>query len=231
MYWCDHNRTLGAVLFRYSDGGMKKTMVLVGLTGGIASGKSTVADLLAQKGALVFDADHIARKVMEPGCPAWYEISGWLGQEYLRPDLSLDRVRIGKLIFHDAAARAKLNRIIHPRVREELLIRTAQVRRDLPAGRVVVYDVPLLIEAEMHCLVEVVLLVYVPRAVQIERLIRRDGLSRAEAVARLATQMPLDKKKQYAHHVIDNSGALTETTRQVNLIWGKLARGEKGEDG
>ncbi len=206
-------------------------MVVVGLTGGLASGKSTVAGFLAQKGALVLDADCIAREIVEPDQPAWSEIAAWLGEEYLRPDRSLDRIRIGNLIFHDAAARDRLNRIIHPRVREELLARTALVRRDLPAGGVLVYDVPLLIETEMHLLVEAVIVVYVPRTMQIERLVRRDGLSRTEATARLATQMPLDEKKQYARYLIDNSGSRGETRDQVNLVWEKLVATKRGEDG
>lgn len=206
-------------------------MIIVGLTGGIATGKSTVAGLLAQKGALILDADRIAREIVEPDQPAWSEIAAWLGDGYLRPDRSLDRQRIGTLIFHDAAARARLNRIVHPRVKEELLVRTAQVRRDLPAQEVLVYDVPLLIETAMHHLVQVVLLVYMPRAMQIERLVRRDALSRKEAAVRLATQMLLEEKKRYAHYLIDNSGSMDETRVQVNQVWGKLTAAKRGEDG
>lgn len=202
-------------------------MIIVGLTGGIASGKSTVAGMLAAKGALVLDADRIAREVVEPGRPAWQEIVAWLGEEYLAPDRSLDRRRIGDLVFRDAGARSRLNSIVHPRVGEELLARAAQAGRDRPGAGMLVYDVPLLIEAGMHRLVDVVLLVYVPRETQLERLRARDGLSREEAEARVAAQMPLDAKRSYAHHVIDNSGTVAETALQVNRAWEKLTAGAK----
>lgn len=199
-------------------------MVIVGLTGGVASGKSTVARLLAEKGAAVLDADEIAREVVEPNRPAWQEIVDWLGRAIIREDGSLDRNRLGKLVFRDREARLKLNRIVHPRVGEELLSRTAEIRRRDPSA-VVVYDVPLLIEAGMHKVVDLVLLVYIPAAVQLARLRRRDNLTRAEALARIHAQMPLNEKKKHAHTVIDNSGSLKETARQVDRFWESLHRG------
>lgn len=196
-------------------------MIIVGLTGGIASGKSVVARMLARKGALVLDADAIARDLVAPGTPAWREIVDWLGKSMLLGDGSIDRARLGKLVFDDAAARQKLNAIVHPRVGQELAARTHAIRRRNP-GAVLVYDVPLLIEAGMQQLVDRVLLVYVTPEIQLQRLQRRDKLTRDEALARVNAQMPLAEKKNYAHTVIDNNGTIRQTARQVQRFWADL---------
>jgi len=196
-------------------------MFIIGLTGGIASGKSTVAGMLSAKGALVICADQISREVVEPGRPAWRELVEWLGREILQEDGTIDRARLGQIVFHDPAARRKLNAIVHPRVGEEIAARTERLRRENP-GAVLVYDIPLLIEAGMQDLTDLVLLVYVTPEVQLKRLQERDGLSREEALARIRSQMPLKKKRQYARVIIDNSGTLEETARQVDRFWENL---------
>jgi dephospho-CoA kinase len=196
-------------------------MIIIGLTGGIATGKSTVARMLAAKGALLIDADEIAREVVEPGEPAWREIVAWLGESVLLADGAIDRERLGRLVFSDAAIRRKLNAIVHPRVGQEFAARTAEIRRRDP-GAVLVYDIPLLIEAGLQHLVDWILLVYLPPEIQLRRLQLRDNLSREEALARVSSQMALDEKKNFADTVIDNSGTIRQTARQVERSWAQI---------
>lgn len=196
-------------------------MIIIGLTGGIASGKSTVAGMLEEKGALLLDADLIAREVVLPGKPAWREIRDWLGPSITGPDGAIDRARLGKLIFADPAARQRLNGIVHPRVMESFVTRTEEIRRQCPDA-VVVYDVPLLIEAKMDRLVDLVVLVYAAEEIQLARLQSRDNLPAADALSRVRAQMPLAEKRAYADVVIDNSGSQAETLRQVNRFWKEL---------
>lgn len=198
-------------------------MIIVGLTGGIASGKSTVARMLARKGALILDADVIAREVVEPGRPAWQEIVNWLGKDYLKDDRSLNRQRIARLIFNDPAARQKLNRIIHPLVKKEMAERSASLKADHPSG-VLVFDIPLLLEAGMQQLVDLILLTYADPEIQLKRLQERDKLSREEAEARLHAQMPPEEKRRYAHYVIDTGGTIQQTACQVEICWRALQR-------
>ncbi len=196
-------------------------MIIIGLTGGIASGKSTVARMLEEKGALLLDADFIAREVVLPGKPAWREIRDWLGPSITGPGGAIDRARLGKLIFSDPAARQKLNGIVHPRVMETFITRTEEIRRRHPDA-VVVYDVPLLIEAKMDRMVDLVVLVYAAEEIQLARLQSRDKLTAAEALSRLRAQMPLAEKRAYADVIIDNSGSLAETRRQLESFWKNL---------
>lgn len=193
-------------------------MRVIGLTGSIASGKSAVAKMLEEKGAYLLDADLLAREVVEPGQPAWQEIVDWLGESILRPDRKIDRAKLADLVFNDRQMLEKLNRIIHPRVSSRFVFLSEKIKEKDPDA-VIVYDVPLLIEADMQGFVDLVLLAYVPRKVQLARLQSRDGLSRCGAELRLKAQMPLEEKKNYADVIIDNSGTLTETSRQVDRFW------------
>lgn len=197
-------------------------MRIIGLTGGIATGKSTVARMLAEKGAHIIDADSLAREVVEPGRPAWREIVSWLGESILLPDGTIDRKKLAALVFKDERMRLKLNSIVHPRVGEHLLALTEKIREDHPAA-ILVYDVPLLVEAGMCDMVELILLVYAPPEVQVERQLKRDGISVSDAEARLKAQMPMEEKIKHAHITIDNSGTLAETARQVEEAWPRLA--------
>jgi dephospho-CoA kinase len=198
-------------------------MHVFGLTGGIASGKSTVTRMLRELGAEVLDADVLAREVVEPGTPGLADVAarfpGVLGS-----DGRLDRVKLGARVFSDATERAALNAIIHPRVREAFLEKVQAL--EARGVKRVIYDVPLLIEAGMHEWMEGVAVVWVPRDLQKARLMARDGLDAAGAEGRLAAQLPLDSKRAHATWVIDNSGDLAATRAQVESVWrAMLARG------
>ncbi|MFO7951687.1 MAG: dephospho-CoA kinase [Bacillota bacterium] len=197
--------------------------VIIGLTGGIASGKSTVARMLEQKGAYLIDADQLAREAVKPNQPAWQEIVNWLGPSILQKDRNINRTKLANLVFNDKAKLDKLNKIVHPWVGQRLICLSEEIRQK-DSGAVLVYDIPLLIEAGMQQMVDLVLLVYVPRETQIQRLQERDKLSRAEAENRLKAQMPLDEKKKYADVVIDNRGMFSETARQVDQFWNNLQK-------
>jgi dephospho-CoA kinase len=195
--------------------------LLVGLTGGIASGKSTVSRQLAGLGCHVIDADVLAREVVAPGEPALRAIAEAFGREVLRPDGSLDRERVAGLIFADPEKRRRLEAITHPAIRE----RRAAVLEALAAGGfdgIVVQDAALLIEVGAHAQVDRLLVVYAEPAVQRERLMRRDGLDAAEAERRIASQMPLAEKVKLAHYVIDNSDSPDETAAQVRAVHAAL---------
>lgn len=198
-------------------------MFIIGLTGGIASGKSTVAKMLVEKGTYLLDADQLAREAVEPGRPAWQEIVEWLGESVLLPDRNLDRAKLGSIVFNDRRKLEKLNKIVHPWVGSRFMERSKEIEAKDPRATVV-YDIPLLIEAGMQKMVDLVLLVYVPRETQLKRLQERDGISRAEAEARLRAQKPLEEKKKQADVIIDNRGTIAETARQVDQFWANLGK-------
>lgn len=192
-------------------------MRLIGLTGGIATGKSTVAHLLATRGASLIDADLLAREVVEPGTPALAQIAADFGPGVLQADGRLDRTALGAIVFADEARRQRLNTITHPRVAELMRERTAAALAS-PAPLVVV-DVPLLFEGERRGMFEGVLLVWAPAQVQLARLVARDGWTEVEARQRIAAQMSIDAKRALATWVIDNSGSLAQTEAQVERWW------------
>jgi len=195
---------------------------IIGLTGGIASGKSTVSALLRELGAQVLDADVIAREVVEPGTPALEEISRRF-PGVVRADGRLDRPKLGERIFGDPAERAALNAIIHPRIQQAFGERT-QALADRGVAQVI-YDAPLLIENGLHPGMSGVILVDAPLELRIERLIARDGFSRAQAEARIAAQMPLEEKRRYATWIIDNGGDAAATRAQVERVWRSILEG------
>lgn len=197
------------------------SMIIVGLTGGVASGKSTVARMLEGKGALVLDADRIAREVVLPGEEAWRELRDWLGPSIAGPQGDLDRRRLGELVFNDPIARQRLNAIVHPRVFEVFAARTAEIRRRDPDA-VLIYDVPLLLETGMEGLVDLVVLVYVPAGIQLQRLQSRDDLTPEAALSRIGAQISLEEKRALADTIIDNSGTRDETLHRVAHLWGEL---------
>ncbi|MBW2148321.1 MAG: dephospho-CoA kinase [Deltaproteobacteria bacterium] len=198
-------------------------MRIIGLTGGICSGKSTVSRMFRKRGARIVDADEIARRVVEPGRPALAEIARAFGDEMIRPDGSLDRQRLAALIFSNAEQRSRLNSIVHPRVAEEQARIIARIAREDPDALVVI-DAALLIEVGGHKDVEKLIVAYVPLEIQAERLMRRDRLSREEALLRIRSQMPLEEKAEMADFVVDNSGSLDETERQVKAVYRVLER-------
>jgi dephospho-CoA kinase len=190
---------------------------LIGLTGGIATGKSTVARLLADRGAVIVDADMLAREVVEPGSPALAEIAAGFGDTVLTPDGALDRAALGAVVFADPAQRRRLEAITHPRIAALMGERIAAgLASEAP---LVVADIPLLFEGDRVGLVEGVLLVDAPEEVQLRRLMLRDGVDEGAARARVAAQMPLAEKRRRATWVIDNSGTTEETAAQVASWW------------
>ncbi|MCX7781393.1 MAG: dephospho-CoA kinase [Negativicutes bacterium] len=192
-------------------------MYIIGLTGGIASGKSTVSKQLGELGAYVVDADQIARDIVQPGEPAWKEIQRQFGPEILLADGSINRKKLGEIVFSDSEAREKLNRITHPRI--ELAALQAIEKAKAEGYNIAVLDVPLLIESGWQRLVDAVWVVYTDRETQLLRLMNRDNLTREAALSRIRSQMSLDEKKNYADIVIDNSGGHKDTRRQVLAAW------------
>lgn len=193
-------------------------MRLIGLTGGIASGKSTVADLLRARGAVVIDADQVAREIVQPGEDAYKEIAAtW--PEALLPEGGLDRAKLGAIIFSDAKARNKLNAMTHSRVRERMLDRAEALRRSESPPPAAVLDIPLLFENRLEKMVEETWVVFLDPQRQLERLMKRNGFSHEEAEARIAAQLPLSKKAQLATRIIDNNGDLAGLAAEVDRVW------------
>lgn len=192
--------------------------MIVGLTGGIATGKSTVSTYLRELGAYVVDADVWARRVVEPGSEGLQEIAAAFGDDVLLPDRSLNRKGLGEIIFGDGAARRQLNDITHPRIRQGMRQETLDYLKSHP-DRPVVWDVPLLFEGETHRLVDCTILVYVMPATQLQRLMTRDAIDEAAALARIQAQMPIDAKRALATYLIDNDGDLNKTREQVERLW------------
>jgi len=191
-------------------------MRVLGLTGGIGSGKSIVAEMFAELGATVIDADQIARDIVEPGQPALGEIVSSFGRDILLPDGRLHRAKLAEIIFGDPAARARLNAITHPRIRERMEVEVA-ARRSGPGA--LILDIPLLFENGRQSSVEKVIVVWVDLETQRRRLTERDGLTAEAAGQRIAAQMPLDDKRARADYVIDNSGDRENTRRQVEALY------------
>ncbi len=190
-------------------------MVIAGLTGGIATGKSTVSAFLQDAGAVIVDADKIAREVVQKGRPAWQKIAGTFGPSVLLPEGEINRALLGEIIFNDPDRKQVLNGIVHPEVILETATRLADIEKKQP-GVVVILDVPLLIESGMETGLSDIIVVYVPEPVQMRRLMARDALTRDQAVARIRSQMPIEEKKKRATIVIDNSGS-RDDTRSLSL--------------
>jgi len=187
--------------------------MIIGLTGSIASGKSTVSAMLKEKGYPIVDADEIARLVVEPGTPVIQEIEEAFGREVIREDGSLHRENLGALIFGDEEKRKKLNGIIHPAIRTEML---KQKETHLANGaNTIIMDIPLLFESKLQSFVERIIVVTVTPEVQKERLMKRNELTEQEAVKRIASQLPLAVKEAKADAVIDNNGTIEKTAQQL----------------
>jgi len=194
-------------------------MKLIGLTGGVGSGKSTVAGILAELGAAIVDADEASHAVYAPGTAGFDAVVREFGPEYVREGV-IDRARLGRLVFDDEDARRRLNAIVHPLVRDWMAQRTVEA-----AGRgadVIVQDVPLLYENGLEDLFSSVVLVYTPEEVQLERLVEGRGMTEERARAMIAAQMPIEEKRRRAHHVIDNTGTVEQTRRQVEEMWRQM---------
>jgi len=198
-------------------------LLRVGLTGGIGSGKSEVAGRLAKHGAVLIDADVAARKVVEPGSPGLARIAAAFGEGVLRPDGSLNRERLGEIVFADPGLRAELNAIVHPLVREWMQeAERAAVHTDGDA--IVVHDVPLLAESRGTAGFDAVIVVDVPPDLQLERLVSQRGMAAEQARARMAAQASREQRLAVADIVIDNSGSLDDLDRRVAEVWADLER-------
>lgn len=195
-------------------------MKLIGLTGGIGSGKSTIARRLAEHGAHIIDADQVAREVVEPGTPALVQLTELFGRDILKEDGSLNRSALGDIVFTDAEALRNLNAIVHPAVRE----RTAFLISQAPQDSIVVYDVPLLVESENSYTFDAIVVASAPEHVRVERLMEHRGMLESEALARIQSQAPEEERLRLANHVIDTSGDLLHTYNQVDALWQELTK-------
>jgi dephospho-CoA kinase len=192
----------------------------VGLTGGIGAGKGEVARRLAAQGAMVIDADAIAREVVAPGTPGLAEVIAAFGDGVLLADGSLDRPALGEIVFGDAGLRAKLNAIVHPLVAS----RMRELEEAAGQGAIVVHDVPLIAENGLSGSYDLVVVVDVPPRIQLERLVRHRGMTRDQARARMTAQASREQRLAIAGFVIDNSSSLAELDRQVGELWPELRR-------
>lgn len=195
--------------------------LVIGLTGGIASGKSTVSNMLKEMNITVVDADIEARLAVEKGEPAYHKIIAEFGHDILLDNEEINRQKLGSVIFHDAAKRQLLNGIVHPEVRKRMYNKIEEASK--VGAQVIVLDIPLLFESKLTHMVEKTILVYVDRDVQLKRLMERNSLSLEEAEARINSQMPLSDKVSLADAVIDNNGSVDETRKQLSEIlesWG-----------
>lgn len=196
-------------------------MKVIGLTGGIASGKSTVVKALQDLGAVVISGDKVAHEMMLPGKPIWEDIAKTFGDAILNPDRSINRTRLGSIVFNDPQLLNKLNRIVHPLIMEHFKNDLQDIRNNRPDA-VVVMEIPLLYETHMDRMCDEVWVVWVDRETEISRLMARDMISRDDAIKRIEAQMPLDEKARRADRVLDNTRGPQETiamaTRYFNEI-------------
>ena len=198
-----------------------RKFLLVGLTGGIATGKSTVSTMLRGLGAEIIDADRLARQVVEPGQPAWREIVEEFGRDVLSPDGTLDRKKLGAIVFADPARRRRLEAITHPAIRARVKARVDELAaRDFTG--LAFYDAAILIEALGHQDMDRILVVMTDEATQVARLRGRDGTDDAEGRRKIASQMPLAEKAKLADYVIDNSGDREATAEEVRRVFAAL---------
>ncbi|MGA2517603.1 MAG: dephospho-CoA kinase [Thermodesulfobacteriota bacterium] len=199
-------------------------MLIVGLTGGVASGKTAVSEVLREEGAYIIDADQIARELVQPHKPAWNEIIRAFGKEILQEDRSVDRKELADKIFADPEQRKVLNQILHPRIKEEIARRAREIGQKNPEA-IVVIDAPLLVELGMHHKVDRLIVVTSTQTQQMERLKKRDGRSPEEALRLLSSQMPVEEKEKLADFVVRNEGSLEEMKKRAKEVFKELKRG------
>ncbi|SFE68721.1 dephospho-CoA kinase [Alteribacillus iranensis] len=197
--------------------------MVIGLTGGIASGKSMIAEELKQRGFPVIDADNIAREIVEPGEEAYHQIVNKFGKEILQENGEIARKKLGQIIFTDESKRKQLNQIMHPSIRKRMLERKEELLED--GVKTIVFDIPLLVENKLQFMVDKVLLVYVNEEIQKERLMKRDGQGEEDALQRISSQMPLKDKKHHADAIIDNNGTKEQAIHQLERLLEKWVDG------
>jgi len=199
----------------------KKGLLVLGVTGGVASGKTTVANMLMALGAPIVDLDLIARQVVAPGKPAWKDIRGYFGDKVIRKDGTIDRKRLSGIVFRDPSKRKKLETFTHPPILEGFARQVNEIMGKNGCG-IIQAVIPLLFEVNLQHLVHKILVVYIPPHQQIERLAKRDKISKEEAENILKAQLPIDKKLEHADFVIHNERSVDETRRQVKALWKEL---------
>ncbi len=203
-------------------------VIRIGLTGSIASGKSTVSRFLRELGAIVIDADKVAKKIVKPGTPALEEIVECFGKDVLNEDGSLNRKKLAEIVFYDSAKLKMLNEITHPRIVEKIKNTVARLEKK-DKTRIIVIDAPLLVETGLDKLVDEVWVVYVNPKIQIKRLLQREkDMTHEEALKRINSQMSTDEKIKYADRVIYNNGTISETKNQVKKLWEKIIKKSGG---
>jgi len=201
-------------------------MVIVGLTGGIGSGKSSIAKMFKDEGAYVIDFDYLARVVVEPDKPAWKDIIDYFGPEILSPDKTLNRSKLAEIVFSDTKSRKALEGFTHPRIFKERDTLIKAIKKKDP-NAVVIIDVPLLFELSLSGKFDKVILVYVSRDVQIKRVIKRGVLTKEKVERRLKAQIPIEEKKLLSDYIINNEGSLKDTRDQVRKVVHELKKLEK----
>jgi dephospho-CoA kinase len=201
-------------------------MLSIGLTGGIACGKSTVSQMFVRLGGYLIDFDRLAHDVQEPKKPAWRDIVDCFGENILAPDRRIDRIKLGNIVFKHPEKLQKLNEMVHPRVYEAWRLRLDEITAENPRA-IVFSDIPLLFEGGMQHLFDLTILVMIEPEEQIRRLMARNHICRDDAARRLACQMPIGEKVALADIVIDNSCAVEETEKKVKRIWRDLVAREK----
>ena len=206
----------------------KDNRLLLGVTGGIATGKTVVSKMLEEMGTPIIDFDIIARQVVEPEKPAWQEIVAYFGEQVLQEDRNLDRKKLSDIVFQDLEKRKKLEEFTHPRISEEFVRQVNEIT-DRNPDAIIQVAIPLLIELNLQYRFHKILVVYAPKEMQIERLMKRDGITRDAAANILKAQLPIDEKIGYADFVIHNEGSLEETKKQVEGLWESLKKIQIGE--
>jgi dephospho-CoA kinase len=197
-------------------------MFVVGLTGGIASGKSVVSEILRKLGAQVIDADEISREVMVPHTKCWKEVVTSYGSEILREDLTIDREKLANSVFNNTEQLDKLNRIVHPEIMKRIDERLKEIRLKYPQA-IVIVDAALLVETGAYKSYDKLIVVYVSEETQLKRLINRDGMSREEAKNRIILQLPLSEKVKVADYIIENEGSLVRTRENAEKVFKELS--------
>ncbi len=199
-------------------------MKIIGLTGGIASGKSTASRTLRELGTIIIDADQVARSTVEPGSPAWYDIVEFFGRDILSSDNSINREKLGARVFAHSGYLNKLNEMTHPRIMDEIKIQLKRAAQEHPEG-VLILEVPLLYETNMEVLCDMVWVVWVDLKTQINRLMHRDGISREDALRRIGSQMSLNEKAKRADLIIDNTGSVDKMRQFIIENYNRIIKG------
>lgn len=204
----------------------KDNRLLIGITGSIATGKSTVASMLEQLGAPMIDFDVLAREVVEPDEPAWNDIITFFGEQILQEDRTIDRQKLSDIVFNDMVKRKKLESFTHPRIQEKFIQQLTEITQNDP-NTIVQVVIPLLIEVNLLYLFDKILVVHIPQEVQVKRLVKRDGITEEAALNILQSQISIDEKVGYADYVIHNEGTTEETQNQVDELWLTLHEDQK----